>query len=200
MGLIKKISDMRQARQKEKELKKEERVTLREIAQERIAQKSFDEMLDMKIPCEKIVRLENKDGEIHYFQMGGKDIDGIAFNVERGNRINMPSKFRQLTGANSGDIHEINPPSGYRSGLYHCEFNGFSIFAIETKSVHRSYKDNYFQRRYGNTITLRQLLMKWKTDNRQMMDITIENDYDMVKRVYDSEDMFVKGQSQELSK
>ena len=42
--------------------------------------------------------------------------------------------------------------------------------------------------------------MKWKTDNRQFMDIDFETDYEMVKRVYDSEDIFVKGQSQELSK
>ena len=200
MRFIEKIREKFELRKEEKEVRQEERLVVREMAQERIAQKSFDEMLDMEFPCEKIIRLENEDGEIHYFQMGGKDIDGIAFNVERGNRINMPSKFRQLTGENSGDIHEINPPSGYRSGLYFCKFNGFSIFAIETKSVYYPYKKNYFQRRYGNTITLRQLLMKWKTDNKQFMDINFETDYEMVKRVYESEDMFVKGQSQELNK
>lgn len=233
MGLIKKISESLELRKEEKELKQEERLLLREMAQERLAKKraleqkqkdklilretaqesipqknyekkpkSFDEMLDMKIPCEKIIRLENEDGEIHYFQMGGKDIDGIAFNVERGCRINMPSKFRQLTGDNSGDVHDINPPSGYSDGLYFCKFNGFSIMAFDKRlCAVRDYQGlEDLRKQYGNTITLRQLLLKWKKDNKQFMDIDFETDYEMVKRVYDSEDMFSKSKTEELSK
>ena len=39
MGLIKKISEMRELRKEEKELKQEERLILREMAQERLNKK-----------------------------------------------------------------------------------------------------------------------------------------------------------------
>ena len=107
-------------------------------------------MLDMAIPCESIVRLKNGNGETHYFQIGGEDIDGISCSMGEEYTISMPSRLRKLTGANAGDIHDINPPSGYRSGMYYLEFDGFRIFAIETGHTHghRYKKDNYFQRRY----------------------------------------------------
>ena len=68
MGLIKKISEMRELRKEEKELKQEERLILREMAQERLnkkralkqKQKVFDTMLDMRLPCENIIDLKNK--------------------------------------------------------------------------------------------------------------------------------------------
>lgn len=207
MRIIEKIRKSLELRKEEKEIKQEEKLIVREMAQERIAQKryeekkkQFDEMLDMKIPCERIVRLKNENGEIHYFQMGGNDIKGISFSLGDEGNVPMPSKLKQLTGANSGEIQDINPPSGYRSGIYTCEFNGFRILASETAHINCYKEKNYFQKRYGNIVTVRQLLMKWKTDNKQFMDINFETDYEMVKRVYDSEDMFVKSKTEELSK
>ncbi|MBQ7880261.1 MAG: hypothetical protein IJ358_00235 [Clostridia bacterium] len=49
-------------------LKKEERLIIREMAQERLnkkraleqKQKEFDTMLDMRLPCENIIDLKNK--------------------------------------------------------------------------------------------------------------------------------------------
>ena len=42
--------------------------------------------------------------------------------------------------------------------------------------------------------------MLWKSDNRQFMNINLESDYEMVKRVYNSEDILQKSKSEELSK
>ena len=158
-------------------------------------QKQFDKMLDMSFPRESIIELKNSNGETHYFQMCGKDIPGIAFTVE-GRSANLPSKLKQLTGAEAGTMHEINPPSGYSTGLYTCEFNGFRIIAIEKRLIF-NYEGLVFPKQ---TITMRQLLTNWKIDNNQSDDIDFEADYEMVKRVYDSEDMFSKSKTEELSK
>ena len=159
-------------------------------------QTEFDKMLDMNFPRESIIELKNSKGETHYFQMGGDDISGISFSVE-GKSVNMPSKFKQLTGDEAGTVHQINAPTGYRSGLYTCEFNGFRIIAFENRYVFKYEGLDAFPKQ---TITMRQLLMRWKTDNKQFMNINSETDYEMVKRVYDSEDMFSKSKTEELSK
>ncbi|MBQ3502086.1 MAG: hypothetical protein IJA72_00255 [Clostridia bacterium] len=167
MRFIEKIKKDLELRKEEKEVRKEERLIIREMAQERIAKKryeekkkQFDEMLDMTLPCERIIRLKNENGEIHYFQMGGNDIEGISFSLGDEGNVPMPSKLKQLTGANSGEIQDINPPSGYSNGLYTCEFNGFRMWAIETSHINCYKEKNYFQKRYGNTLTLRQLLLR----------------------------------------
>ena len=54
-------------------------------------------------------------------------------------------------------------------------------------------KQTELEKIYGKT-------MIWKTDNRKFMNIDLETDYDMVKRVYDSEDILNNSKEQVINK
>ena len=209
MGLIKKISESL-------ELRREERLLVREMAQERInkkraleqKQKVFDTMLDMRLPCENIVRLKTNNyllNEYDYYLMDTNPLTMLLLLQEEVQLI--PCTFKQLTGIGAGNIYKgrynphkeddgthmyLNPLD--RSKLT-VSINGYRNSEIEQHFAEKTELEEI----YGETITLRQLLMRWKTDNRKFMNINIDEDYEMVKRVYDSEDILAKSKSEELS-
>ena len=216
MGLIKKISESF-------ELKKEERLILREIAQERlnkkralaVKQKQLYNMLDICFPCENIISLINKDGQVEYFLMDTTPFTAILLLQEGVPPI---IKFKQLTGKNAGKIYVENKYAtliygaveamnkGYSVGLFDLNVNdrsnlSVSINGYSNNSIeHHFAEDTELEKTYGKTISFGQLLMLWKSDNRQFMNINLESDYEMVKRVYNSEDILQKSKSEELSK
>ena len=222
MGLIKKISEMRELRKEEKELKQEERLILREMAQERIdkkraieqKQKVFDTMLDMRLPCENIIDLKNEDGQVEYFLINTMPFTAILF-LQEG--IPQKIKFKQLTGKDAGKVYVESKMDtlfsgavgamkmGYHVGLFNLTSDGsklrVAINGYKNEHIDQHFaEDTELEKIYGKTMTLRQLLMRWKTDNGKFMNINIDEDYEMVKRVYDSEDILAKSKSEELSK
>ena len=215
MGLIKKISERY-------ELRKEERLIVREMAQERInkkraleqKQKEFDKMLDMRLPCDKIIDLKNADGKVEYFLMSIKPLVAILF-FQKG--VPPTIKFKQLTGKDAGKIYEeckltnevygasIAIEMGYQVGLFDLTGDGsklkVAINGYQNDNIDQHWcEDTELEEIYGETITLRQLLMRWKTDNKQFMNINLDSDYEMVKRLYNSEDIWAKSKTEELSK
>ena len=222
MVLIKKINEMRELRREEKELKQEERLILREMAQERLAkkrvleqkQKVFDTMLDMRLPCDKIIDLKNEDGQVEYFLMDISPFTAILLLQEE---IPPTIKFKQITGEDAGKVYQESKITnkvyggvgamkmGYHIGLFDLTHDG-SKLRVAINGYKNDHIDQHFcedtelEKIYGKTMTLRQLLMRWKTDNGQFMNISIKDDYEMVKQVYDSEDILAKSKSEELSK
>lgn len=222
MGLIKKISEMLELRKEEKELKQEERLILREMAQERIAkkreleqkQKVFDTMLDMRFPCENIIDLKNEDGQVECFLMDITPFTAILL-LQEG--VPPTIKFKQLTGKDAGNVYQESKirnmvyggvgamNRGYYVGLFDLTRDGkrlrVAINGYKNEHIDSHFgEDTELEKIYGKTMTLRQLLIRWKTDNRKFMNIDLENDYEMVKRVYDSEDILAESKSEELSK
>ena len=215
MGLIKKISESL-------ELRREERLILREMAQERInkkralkqKQKEFDTMLDMRFPCENIIDLKNEEGQVEYFLMDTNPFAAIYL-LQAG--VPPTIKFKQLTGNNVGKVYEECKVAssvygairaremGYQVGLFDLTRDGSKLKVVINGYLNANIdqhcaEDTELEKQYGETITLRQLLMRWKTDNKQFMNINLDSDYEMVKRLYNSEDILAKPKSEELSK
>lgn len=223
MGLIKKISEIYELRKEEKELKQEERLILRGMAQGRLnkkraleqKQKEFDTMLDMRLPCENIINLKNREGQVEYFLMDISPFCAILF-LQEG--ILPTIKFKQLTGSDSGKVYVESKYATLLYGALNAMDKGHSIGLFELSKNNRGklsvaingYKNDEIEQRfgeraklekiYGKTMTLRQLLIRWKTDNGQFMNINLESDYEMVKRVYDSEDILRQDKKEELNK
>lgn len=217
MGLIKLISDKLELIKQEKELKQEERLILREMAQERLAkkrtleqkQKEFDTMLDMRFPCENIVRLRTDNyllDEFDYYLMDTMPLTMLLL-IQEGVQ-DIPCSFKQLTGIGAGNIYKGRYNPHREDDGTHMYLNPLdrSKLTVSISGYRNSEIEQHFDEKtelekiYGKTITLRQLLIRWKTDNRKFMNIDLENDYDMVKRVYDSEDILAKSKREELSK
>ena len=74
--------------------------------------------------------------------------------------------------------------------------NGYRNSEIEQHFA----EETELEKQYGKTISIRQLLLLWKKDNGIEETINIDRDYEMVKRLYDSEDILAKSKSKELSK
>ena len=217
MGLIKWITLSKGKIKQEKELKQEEHLILREMAQERLAkkraleqkQKEFDTMLDMHFPCENIVRLRTDNyllDEFDYYLMDTMPLTMLLLIQEGAQDI--PCSFKQLTGIGAGNIYKGRYNPHREDDGTHMYLNPLdrSKLTVSISGYRNSEIEQHFAEKtelekiYGKTITLRQLLIRWKTDNRKFMNIDLENDYDMVKRVYDSEDILAKSKSEELSK
>ena len=217
MGLIKKISESLELRKQEKELKQEERLILREMAQERInkkreleqKQKEFNTMLDMRLPCENVIRLRTNNYLLNKYDYYLMDIMPftIILLMQEGIK-DIPCSFKQLTGIGAGNIYKgrYNPHVEYdgtnmylnpqdRSKLT-VSINGYRNSEIE----HHFCEDAKLEKIYGKTISIRQLVLLWKKNNGVEETINLESDYEMVKRVYDSEDILAKSKSEELSK
>lgn len=226
MGLIKKISEMRELRKEEKELKQEERLILREMAQERLnkkraleqKQKEFDAMLDMRLPCENIIRLESSNPDwykVLYFLMDITPFCAILF-LQEG--VPPTIKFKQLTGNDAGKVYEESKyatqlygalnamDKGYSIGLFNLSKNNRGLLSVAINGYKNDHIEQHFnedtklEKIYGKTISIRQLLLLWKKDNGIEETINIDRDYEMVKRLYDSEDILAKSKSKELSK
>lgn len=210
MGLIKKISERL-------ELRKEERLIVREMAKESLAkkraleqkQKVFDTMLDMRLPCENIVRLKTDNyllDEFNYYLMDTMPLTMLLL-IQEGVQ-DIPCSFKQLTGIGAGNIYKGRYNPHREDDGTHMYLNPLdrSKLTVSISGYRNSEIEQHFaektelEKQYGETMTLRQLLIRWKTDNRKFMNIDLENDYDMVKRVYDSEDILAKSKSEELSK
>jgi hypothetical protein len=120
----------------------------------------------------------------------------------------IPCSFKQLTGIGAGNIYKGRYNPHREDDGTHMYLNSLdrSKLTVSISGYRNSEIEQHFNEKtelekiYGKTITLRQLLIRWKTDNRKFMNIDLENDYDMVKRVYDSEDILAKSKSEELSK
>lgn len=213
MGLIKKISEKRELRKEEKELKQEERLILREMAQERLnkkraleqKQKEFDAMLDMRLPCKNVIRLKHPlNNQVNYYLMNTTPFI-ILLLMQEGIQ-GVPCKFKQLTGKNAGNIYKGRFPA--MQDYIHMCLNKedrsklfISIYGHQNDHIEQHFnEDTKLEKIYGKTMTLRQLLMIWKTDNGKFMNINIDEDFEMVKRLYDSEDILEKNKKQELSK
>jgi len=212
MGLIKKISESL-------ELRREEKLILREMAQERInkkheleeKRKDFDKMLDMRLPCANIIKLRTSYynyllNEYDYYLMDSIPC-GIILLMQEG-ITNIPCKFKQLTGIGAGNVYEdsynaksvhsvakmyLNPLD---RGKLTVSINGYRNSDIE----HPFGEKTKLAKLYGPTITIRQLLLLWKTDNGKSMNIDIESDYGMVKALYNSEDILGSSKVEELKK
>lgn len=207
MGLIKKILE-------ERELKKEERLILREMAQERLdkkrelekKQKVFDTMLDMRLPCENIIRLESDNPDwyrFNYYLMDAMPLT-ILLLIQEGVQL-IPCKFKALTSMNAGQIYKgvFNPSQQDNIKMYLNPLDRsklvVSIHGYRNDKIEQHFGEkNELEKIYGKTISLRQLLNLWKEDN-QRKDINIDDDYEMVKRLYDSKDI-LKEDCKEISK
>lgn len=217
MGLIKWITLSKGKIKQERELKQEERLILREMAQERLnkkraleqKQKEFDKMLDMRLPCANIIRLASNNPDctkVNYYLMEAMPLT-ILLMLQEG-VTNFSCKFKRLTGNDAGKIYNVNCPTPAHTPFYFCHLNGFdrsklvvSILGYRNDKIEQHFGEKTeLEKQYGKTISIRELLLLWKTDNRQMMDITIDNDYEMVKRLYDSEDILAESKNEELSK
>ncbi len=222
MGLIKKISEMRELRKEEKELKQEERLILREMAQERLnkkraleqKQKVFDKMLDMRLPCENIIDLKNEDGQVECFLMNITPFTAILL-LQEG--VPPTIEFKQLTGKDAGNVYQESKITnmvyggvgamnrGYYVGLFDLTRDGkrlrVAINGYKNEHIDSHFgEDTELEKIYGKTITLRQLLKLWKKDNNIERDININDDYIMVERLYNSEDILREGKKEELNK
>ena len=225
MGLIKSLSEIRDLRKEEKALKKEERLILREMAQERLAkkraleqkQKVFETMLDMRLPCENIIRLQSSNPDWYkflYFLMDITPFCAILF-LQQG--IAPTIKFKQLTGNDAGKVYEESKYATLLYGAFNAMDKGYSIGLFNLSKSNRGklsvsikgYKndqieqhfgeDTELEKIYGKTITVRQLLLLWKKDNKLEQVIDINKDYEMVRQLYDSENI-LKEDKKELSK
>lgn len=226
MGLIKKISESIELRKEEKELKQEERLILREMAQERLAkkraleqkQKVFDTMLDMRLPCENIIRLESSNPDwykVLYFLMDITPFCAILF-LQEG--VAPTIKFKQLTGNDAGKVYEESKyatllygalnamDKGYSIGLFNLSKNNRGRLSVAINGYKNDHIDQHFcedtelEKQYGKTISVRQLLLLWKKDNGIEETIDINRDYEMVKQLYDSEDILRQDKKEELNK
>ena len=217
MGLIKKISEKHELRKEEKELKQEERLILREMAQERLnkkraleqKQKEFDKMLDMRFPCENIVRLKTNNyllNEYDYYLMDTMPLTMLIL-LQEGVQL-IPCIFKQLTGIGAGNIYKgrYNPHKEYDGTHVYLNPLDRSKLTVSINGYRNSEIEQHFaeetelEKQYGKTISIRQLLLLWKKDNGIEETINIDRDYEMVKRLYDSEDILAKSKSKELSK
>ena len=226
MGLIKKISEIRELRKEEKELKREERLILREMAQERLdkrralekKQKMFETMLDMRLPCENIIRLECSNPDWYksiYFLMDITPFCAILF-LQQG--IAPTIKFKQLTGNDAGRVYEESKyatllygalnamDKGYSIGLFNLSKNNRGKLSVTINGYKNDQIDQHFgedtelEKIYGKTITIRQLLLLWKKDNKLEPVIDINKDYEIVKQLYDSEDILKEDKEKTNSK
>lgn len=197
------------------DLRKEDKSILKEIAQvrhnkkilEQLKQKEFDNMLNFGLPCANIIRLQNPfNDQVEYYLMGNEPLNILQLMNDDVKRI--PCQFKQLTGVNAGRVYggTFNPKlceskvSMYLNPRDKSELvvsiNGCINYHIGQSCG----KKSQLEKKYGKTISIRQLLLLWKIDNEQMLDIDINEDYQMVKSLYDSEDILVKSKTEELSK
>ena len=113
-------------------------------------------------------------------------------------------KFKQLTGNNAGKVYEESKyatllygaldamDKGYSVGLFNLSKNNRGKLSVAINGYRNDHIEQHFgedtnlEKIYGKTMTLRQLLMRWETD------INIDEDFEMVKRVYDSEDILAE--------
>lgn len=204
MGLIKKISE-------EIALRKEEKAVIRKMAQERLNKKrEFDKMLDMRLPCENIIKLSTNNGELEeydYYLMSTVPLVVLVL-MQEGIK-NIPCKFKGLTGFFAGIVYSdrFNPKRG--DGCVHMYLNPLDRSKL-TVSINGYIRNDEIEqhfgelteleKQYGETISIRQLLLLWKKDNGIEETINFESDYDMIKRLYDSEDILDKPKTEELSK
>ena len=204
MGLIKKISESL-------ELRKEKRLIVREMAQERLNKKQeFDKMLDMRLPCGNIIKLSDNNGvleEYNYYLMSTIPLAVLVL-MQEGIK-NIPCKFKGLTGFFAGVVYSdrFNPKRG--DGCVHMYLNPLDRSKL-TVSINGYIRNDEIEqhfgelteleKQYGETISIRQLLLLWKKDNGKEETIDFETDYEMVKRLYDSEDILREDKKEELSK
>ncbi len=163
-------------------------------------------MLGLRLPCENVIRLQNSfTGQVDYYLMDTTPAEMLL--LMHNNVRLIPCKFKQLTGANVGHIYSgrfnpklceskvyvyLNPRDKSKLTV---SINGFS-----NHNVGQGLDDEIdITKKYGKTISIRQLLLLWKIDNKQALDIDIDEDYEMVKRLYTGEDILYK-KSEELSK
>lgn len=196
MGLLSKLKEYL-------ELKQEEKLYLKEIAQERVNKKrelekrkaEFEELLQKRIPCEYLIKLTNPFTANVNFYM----IDTIPFTYRlflSENVSLIPIKIMQLTGIGAGQIYSgtINPNLDFEDKVMvrispkkqdklHISVNGYTNEFVDADFI----KENYFEKKFGKTVRIAELLMLYKSENGQMMDVTFNQDYEMVKRIYECE-------------
>ena len=204
MGLIKKISE-------EIALRKEEKAVIRKMAQERLNKKrEFDKMLDMRLPCENIIKLRTNNGELEeydYYLMSTVPLVVLVL-MQEGIK-NIPCKFKGLTGFFAGVVYSdrFNPKSGdscvnmYLNPLDRSKLTVSIWGYIRNDEIEQHFGElTELEKQYGETISIRQLLLLWKKDNGKEETINFESDYEMVKRLYDSEDILKEYKTQGVSK
>lgn len=208
MGLIKNLGEYLA-------LKREEKAVVRELNKKRaLKQKVFHTMLDKRFPCDKIIGLKNEDGQVEYFLMDIKPLVAILF-FKQG--LPPTIKFKQLTGKDAGKVYEeckltneVYGASraiemGCQVGLFDLTDDGsklkVTINGYQNNNIDQHWcEDTELEKIYGKTMTLRQLLMRWKSDNDELIHINMDNDYDMVKSLYDSEDILKEDKEQTINK
>lgn len=166
----------------------EKRQNIKDLQKEK--QESLYRMLDMRFPTNKIISGLNILGETNYFLLEHQPLIVSEF-VKLGHK-NFSIKIKQLTGDDAGKIYEIIYP--YSNIDPWCDFHlepyiTFGINGFVSDPIGQDYSSNKFEKIYGKTIVFGALLVHWKADNGQFMDVNVKNDYAMVKAVYDSEDI-----------
>ena len=196
---IEKFNNFIKERQREKEI-------LRKIRREEIVtEEEFYNMLQLSFPCDRVVRLHHPmKGEAEYFLMS-KTPRQIAKYFKDDERFYCD--FKQLTGQKAGEVYKNRRFNiSIQDGIYlypnrrdksklTLSINLYSWPDIEECT-------SELETRFGKTISFAQLLMLWKTERGQMMNIDILNyeDYMMVTKVYNSEDILNNSNNQTFIK
>lgn len=199
MGLIKNLVEYLS-------LKREEKAVVRELAQERLNKKrekqaklkEFNKMLDKQYPCNHIIRLEHYwTKQVDYFLMDMMPLSAISL-LQR-NIKSIPCTFKQLTGCDAGQIYSgrFNPESQDEIHMYlhPMDSNKLTIRILgyrNTDIQQRCGKLTELEKQYGQVMSIKQLLRLWKADNGKEKIVDINEDYEMVNKLYNSEDILNK--------
>lgn len=201
MGIVDNMKVLNEQKQREREI-------LKKIRHNKIVtEDEFYNMLQLSFPCKNVIRLHHpmKD-EAEYFLMS-KTYKQIVKAVQDDEAL-FRCKFKQLTGENAGKIYDgwFNHGSASADKMYiypsrhdknkvSLSINLYSWYDIEECAIELT-------KEFGETISLAELLMLWKTESSKMMNIDILNnqDYKMVTKVYNSEDILKTSNNQSLNK
>jgi len=204
MGLIQRIIDGI-------EIRKESRLILQELARgrvyakraERAQQKELDKMLKMRFATESIIKLQNMYGETEYFQVKNIDVATLLSFIAEG-VTNFSGQFKQLTGVYAGEIFTINNSSASDYALGFIYVKGkllFSVNGYQIGDIGNSIDEwEELKKKHGKTITLKKLLELRKIDNDMEDVIDVAEEYDVVKQLYDSEDILIEGKKELIRK
>lgn len=168
--------------------------------------KDFEKVLKRRLPCDNIIRLVNSNDEVQYFLMQYLPATLVASMQDN---YMIDCKFKQLTGENAGKIIKIE---SLNSKIFRKE-EGKNCFRLSKSDKNKldvkigDYRNEQIEtqnftdleRKYGETISIEQLLKLWKSENGLARDINIEYDYEMVKNLYKSRNI-LKEETETLSK
>jgi hypothetical protein len=171
----------------------ENKAIQKEKKKEKLDIKKF---LNTKLPCNHIVKLSN--GVMYMYALTEYTPSALSMLLNTG--VDFDCKFKILTGAvDVGKIYNVNRYNDDNSickyeltdnGLLNIHISRYKAENIDTSSKALT----FLQCVYGDEITVRELIKRHKINNKQRPKIhmTSPRDYNMIRTLYYSDDIFIK--------